>query len=168
MVARLFSTLFRKTVSEASNKQQKCIPKYTKIDFHEKSIFAILSLRKQRFLNPKRRETESEIVNKNDLETSLNITNTFRDFEPENRHKQVPKAFQNRPRSCDGQLLVHPAAPMVLQGGPEVPKWSPKMRPRCQNGPPEFQNGDTKPPKDNPRSQKGPAAEGVALKIFLF
>ena len=37
--------------------------------------------------------------------------------------------------------------------------------PELPKRPLECQNGNSKPPKDNPRSQKLPAAEGVALKI---
>ena len=60
---------------------------------------------------------------------------------------------------------------MVLQGGPEVPKWLPKVLPRCQNGsqnvrkdaPRPRPNGDPAKPKG--AKKKGPAAEGVAFKI---
>ena len=66
---------------------------------------------------------------------------------------------------------------MVLQGGPEVPKWLPEVLPRRQNGHPRCSRGAKMAPRMSkrrhqaspmaiPRSQKGPAAEGVALKIF--
>ena len=45
-------------------------------------------------------------------------------------YKQVPKSLQNRQKSCYLQLRVHPAAPTVLQGGPEVSKWPSKVLPR--------------------------------------
>ena len=49
------------------------------------------------------------------------------------------------------------------------PKWPPRVPPRCQNGFPECQNGDTKPPKWQSReAKKGLAAEGVALKIYMY
>ena len=30
---------------------------------------------------------------------------------------------------------IHPAAPMVLQRGPEVPEWLPRVLPKCKDGP---------------------------------
>ena len=57
-------------------------------------------------------------------------------------------------KSCSGPLRVHPAALMGLQGGPEVAEWLPRVLPRCQNGCPESQNRDTKPPKWQPREAK--------------
>ena len=55
-------------VPEASNKRLKCIPKFTKNDFYEKSIVAIPSLRKQRIASSKRQKSESEIAKKMTLE----------------------------------------------------------------------------------------------------
>ena len=71
-------------------------------------------------------------------------------------------------KSCKLPSRVHPAAPTALQRGPEVP--------RCQNGPPGCSRGEKmvsqnikmeapSPQMATPRSQKGPAAEGAALKI---
>jgi hypothetical protein len=57
---------------------------------------------------------------------------SFMHFEPQKLIVTGPGTTrQNRPKSCDGQLRVHPAAPMVLQGGPKVQKWFPKISPRC-------------------------------------
>ena len=61
----------------------------------------------------------------------------------------------------------HPAAPMVLQRCPEVPKWSPRVLQRCQNGPPGCQNGGPKPREWQLRGAKAPAAEGVAKKLVI-
>ena len=47
-------------------------------------------------------------------------------------------------------------AKIAPQGAPHVLKWSPE----CQNG------GTEPPPELQPRGAKGPAAEGVALKII--
>ena len=93
-----------------------------------------------------------------------------------NRHKQVPKSLPSQPKSCHLQLRVCAAAPIVPQGGPEVPKWLPKVLPRCQNCSPRCSRGAKKAPRMSkrrhqgpqmaiPRSQRWPAAEGVALKI---
>ena len=51
----------RQIAPKASKKQHKSILKFIKNDFHEKSILAIHSMRKQRFVSPKRRKIESEI-----------------------------------------------------------------------------------------------------------
>ena len=54
---------------------------------------------------------------------------------------------------------------MVLQGGPEMPKWPPRVLPRCQNGSQNVKMETPSTPNGNPEEPKGPAAEGVALKI---
>ena len=59
-------------------------------------------------------------------------------------HRNSNHSKKYFPSSCLGPPCVHPAASMVLQGGPE---WPPRVLPRCQNGLPECQNGNTKPPK---------------------
>ena len=83
---------------------------------------------------------------RDDLETNLwSILN------PQNWYKQVPTSLPNRPKSCYLPPPVHPAAPMDLQGGPRVPKWSPKVLHRCQNGILESQKGGTKLSKWQPR-----------------
>ena len=63
---------------------------------------------------------------------------------------------------------------MASQGAPELPKWLPKALPKCQNSSQNVKKEIPRPPNGLkmaiPRSQrgqqnKGPAAEGVALKI---
>ena len=96
-------------------------------------------------------------------------------LKPQNWHKQVTNSLQNRHKSCLWQHRVHPAAPMVLQGGPKVPTWPPKVLPRWQNGPPRCSRGakicsqivHQAPKMVIPGSQQGPAAESVALKILV-
>ena len=68
-------------------------------------------------------------------------------------YKQVPESPQNRWKSCSGPLRVRPAALMGLQGGPEVAKWPSRVLPRCQNGCPDHQNRETKPPSNPFRSR---------------
>ena len=54
---------------------------------------------------------------------------------------------------------------MVLQGGPEVPKWPTDCARGAKMVPQNVKMETPSLPNNNPRSQKGPAAEGVALKI---
>ena len=68
----------------------------------------------------------------------------------------VHESNQKRCKSCSDPLCVHSAAHMVLQGVPEVPKKSPGISKWRHQA----------PYMATPRSQKGPAAEGVALKKF--
>ena len=111
------------------------------------------------------------------IETKLEVKQFFKYFGAW-KHKQVQKSVQNRLKSCYLQLRVHPAAPMVLQGGPEVRKWPPKVLPRCKNGSPRCSRGAKMAPRRSktmhqgpqmaiPQNTKGPAAEGVALKRFM-
>ena len=53
---------------------------------------------------------------------------------PKNYRKQGPTSLQNRPKSCYLQPWVHPAAPIILQGGPEIPKWLSEVSLKCKNG----------------------------------
>ena len=71
---------------------------------------------------------------KKGLRDKHNNTNKKHIFGAKNLHKQVPKSFQKRLKSCHLQLRVHPADSMVLQGRPEVLKWLPKVLPWRQNG----------------------------------
>ena len=140
-------------------------------------MFAIPSMRKPRLGSPKRRKFQSEVVKKN-IETNVKIKRTLKHLDLKNQHKQVQKSLQNRQKSCYLQLRVYPATPMVLQGGPEVPKWPPKVFRKCQNCFPRWSRDAKMAPRMSkrthqgpqmatPRSSRGPAAEGVALKIFF-
>ncbi len=55
---------------------------------------------------------------------------------------------------------------MVLQGGPEVPKWSARVLPGAKMVPKNVKMEAPSPQMATPRSQKRPAAEGVALKMI--
>ena len=50
---------------------------------------------------------------------------------------------------------VHPAAPKVLQGGPEMPKWFPRVLPRCQNNHQGTKLEAPSPPNGNRQELKG-------------
>ena len=97
-----------------------------------------------------------------------NIENSTLDVQKKFKigYKITPKS--NKPLQATSSTRIYPAAPMVLQGGPEVPKWTRRVLPRCQNGLLGFQNGSAEPPKWQLRGAKGPAAEGVPLNIFRF
>ena len=56
---------------------------------------------------------------------------------------------------------------MVLQGGPEVPKWPPGCARGAKMVSQNVEMDAPSLPNGNPRSQKWPATEGVALKIKL-
>ena len=128
--------------------------------------FAILSMRRPGIKSPKRRYFDSESILKSDLKTSPDENCNVKHRCPKSFQNRVPKASQNRWNSCSGSPRVHPAAPMVLQGGPEVPKLFPRVLPRCQNGLPACKNGGTEHPTWQPwGNKKGAAAEDVALKI---
>ena len=62
-----FSSLFPRPKKSGKRlprrrKTQKAIPKFFKNGFHEKSVFAILFMRKPRFGSPEHRKLESEIA----------------------------------------------------------------------------------------------------------
>ena len=67
----------RKTVPKAVQKRQKSIPIFIKTDFHENSIFEILSIRKPRFGSPKHRDFDSEIDKKMSRKQPQNQKTTF-------------------------------------------------------------------------------------------
>ena len=100
--------------------------------------------------------------NDHKLKNKINLKHVF---EITNWHKQVPKSFPHRSKSCYLQTRVHPAAaPMVLQGGPEVPKWLPKVLPRCQNGFQHVEKVAPRPqmtPKWRSREAKGSKKDGA-------
>ena len=97
-------------------------------------------------------ENSNQKAINNDLERSLKIKRFATLFEPD---KQVPKSLANRQKSCHLQLRVRPAAPMVLQGSPEVPKWPPKVLPRCQNGSPRCSRDEKMAPRMSKRKHRG-------------
>ena len=140
-------------------------------------------MRKPSFGSPGRPNFESKINKKRDQETTPTINWNFKPQYLKNYQNKIPKSTRNLWKSRSGLPRVHPAAPKVLQSGPEMPKCFPRVLPRCQNGPqgitleaPNPPNSNRQKlkgshcfqpslPNGNPRSQKGPAAEGVAHKI---
>ena len=139
-------------------------------------------MRKPRFGSPKPRKSCQKSLKKN-IETNLNIQRFLKHFGPENRHKTInqPKIDKNHvisnfvsilllpcssrvvPRCENGLPMCSRDAKMGPHGGSEVPKWLP-----------ECQKGGTKAPKwrscgaNLSNLRRGPAAEGVALKIITF
>ena len=83
---------------------------------------------------------------------------------------KVPKSLQNRCKSCSSPHRVHRAASMVVRGGPEVPRWFPRVLVWCQNNPPGCEHGCAKFPKWQPRGLKEgrrprPCAQGMQKTI---
>ena len=66
--------------SEVFRKQQNSIPKCSKNDSHERSFFAILCMREPRLGSPKRRNVDSEIVNKMTWKQARQKQNDFLTF----------------------------------------------------------------------------------------
>ena len=108
------------------------------------------SKRQPRFVSSQHRNHDSENV-KNDLETSLNKNES-----------------QNHFKIDENPVPDHLVSMLLLP-------WSSRGVPRCQNGRPGCSRGikmvskwkHGAPQMTTPRSQKGPAAEGVALKVCL-
>ena len=95
-----------------------------KNDFREESIFAIPSLRKPRFGSPKRRNFDSEIDKNMTWKQAPNKNDILSFMNSEREYTQVPESAQHQIRSCKLPFQINPAAPAVLQRGPEVPQWS--------------------------------------------
>ena len=126
-LACLQSSKTRKLAPEAFQKQSKSFPKSMENDFRGKSIFAILSMRKTRFGSPKRRNFDAIIDKKM---TWIQARTKKQDFKLLGFKKLIYTGPKISPKSCKLPSRVHPAAPMVLQGGPKMPKWLPRLRPR--------------------------------------
>ena len=114
----------------------------------------------------------------------------FTYFEPqkvtETRPEVSPKSSKIRlfATSCPSRCSHGPprwsrGAKMASRGASETPKWLPKVLPRCQNGHPRcFRDAKMAPRMSKrrhhgsqmatARSKKGPAAENVALKIYIL
>ena len=108
--------------------------------FHAKTliqlVFAIPSIRKPRFRNPKCLDFDPEIGVENGMEPNLETTPNFLPSVPEKLSEWGPKSCQDRQKCDPGSPHVLPAAPNVAQ----VP-------PRWQNSTQGCQNGGTRPPK---------------------
>ena len=156
----------QKNVSRGIQEPIETILKVFENDFHEKSIVAIPSMRKPRFASPRRRNFDSEIDKEITWKRALQKQN-FQVLELQKLLYTDPKITPKSNKilyttisspSCypHGPPGWPPGAKTAPPGAPEVLKWFPRMAKMEAPGP---LNG-------NPRSQEGPAAEGVALKIM--
>ena len=119
--------------SPGQQKSEKLLPRLPKTmkkrsrnhknsDFCEKVVFATPLTPKACFRSPRRPDLDSKIGAKSDLETSTKNNTDFSPQGPKSSQNGVPKSHQNRSKSDSGPQGVLPAAPMVPQGAPKVPK----------------------------------------------
>ena len=153
----LFSSLVsrpkktEKRLPRPPKKQQKSTPKSTKNGFCEKSIFAILSMRRPRFWSPKRRNSDAEVDKQ--ITWKQARTKQSQGFWIQKLIYTGPKIT---PKSIE-TLETTISCPSCC-GGPEVPKWPPRVLPRSQFF---LLNGNTEPPiNGNPEGPQGAGGRG--------
>ena len=99
--------------------------KILKQPFLSKVVFAILSMRSLGFETPRRLEFDTKFGTKGVLKLEQQTI-----ILALSANRTLEMGSENRLKIVKNLILtphVHPAAPMVLQDAPEVPKWSPRV-----------------------------------------